>query len=130
MKLTIDKIKKLIKEELNSLSEMSGGFKGIVEDEMPTAIYKSGDIPALNLIIFDEDFGFTPKALNAMELEDTSMPGKARTVGSKTIIPIQQEVNISLDGKFSLKLKNGQTLEAQLQPNDVKQLQQIKQQYF
>jgi hypothetical protein len=65
-----------------------------------------------------------------MELEDTSLPGKARTVGSKTIIPIQQEVNISLDGKFSLKLKNGQTLEAQLQPNDVKQLQQFKQQYL
>ena len=129
MKLTIEKIKKLIKEELNSLSETSQGFKGIIEDEMPTGITKSGDIDTLNLIIFDDDFGFTPKALNAEQIKDTPLR-IARPVGGKTVIPIEQEVDISPDGKFSLKLKNGQTLEAQLQPNDVKQLQQIRQQYF
>ena len=108
--------------DYETAQERAKGFMGDTEYEQPISIMKNGDVRGLYFSTNGEDYDFMPKALNKEKLKDTPLKGKARTVGSMSLIVPQQNFKIAKDGKFSLKSKDGQLI-ALMIPAD--QMQEI-----
>lgn len=144
MKLTTARLKKLIREELNKVSEAADdfaqmgsdmgfdyepplerakGFTGEIEYEQPLGINEKGE--AYNIMFSvngDPDYDFIPQVLNKEKLKDKPRPGKARMVGDISLMLPKQKFKIGKDGKFGLKSKDGQTVLLQIPRDQMQEL--------
>lgn len=142
MKLTTARLKQLIREELQKVSEAADdlgqmgsdvgfdyepplerakGFVGDSYDEQPISISENGDVNIM-FSVDEEDYGFIPKALNKEKLKSKPIPGMAQTVGNIILTIPKQKFKIGKDGKFGIKSKDGQTVVMQIPRDQMQEL--------
>tara|TARA_A100001201_G_scaffold141845_1_gene138327 strand:+ start:700 stop:1131 length:432 start_codon:yes stop_codon:yes gene_type:complete len=143
MKLTTERLKKLIREELSKISEAADdlsqmgsdtgfdyepplerakGFMGDSMEEQPLSIEKNGDANFMFSVDGDPDYDFVPKVLNMDKLKNKPTLGMAQTVGSITLTLAKQQFKIHKDGKFAVKSKDGQTVLMQIPRDQMQEL--------